>query len=293
MGLVEFARRQGGPVKRTIRGSSESCVWQAARVAGLVLCIAVAAAGCGPSGPVLSADPTGTSLFEEGKLALDEEDWGGAAKALDTLLKNYPASPYLAEARLGLGLAYYEQARADTLVLGIDAFQGFLTYHPTHPRADYAQYMVGMSYMRQMRSADRDQIETRNALRAFDRFIEMFPDSSLMPEALRQRQVAMDRLVDSELRVARWQLDARGMWEAAVSRAEEILEEYPGTGFRCDLLFLLAESNKEGQNVADAVEYYEEVVDNHPDCQYAQLARERLTEVGSTGPGTQGVERDS
>jgi outer membrane protein assembly factor BamD len=255
--------------------------------------VAVIAAGCGPSGPVLSADPTGTSLFEEGKLALDEEDWRGAANAFDTLLKNYPASPYLAEARLGLGLAYYEQARSDTLILGIDAFQGFLTYHPTHPRADYAQYMVGMSYMRQMRSPDRDQNETRNALRAFDRFIEMFPDSSLMPEAIKQRQVAEDRLADAELRVARWQLEARGLWEAAADRADEILELYPDSSYRCQVLYLLGDSYKEGQKWDQAVEYYEEVVDNHPDCEYAQQARERLTEIGSTGPGARGVGRDS
>ena len=291
MGLVEFARRQGGPVKRTTENLRRSHLWQAACAVGLV--VAVSVMGCGPSGPVLSADPTGTSLFEEGKLALDEEDWSKAGKALDTLLKNYPASPYLAEARLGLGLAYYEQARPDTLILGIDAFQGFLTYHPTHPRADYAQYMVGMSYMRQMRSADRDQLETRNALRAFDRFTEMFPDSSLVPEVLKQRQVALDRLVDSELRVARWQLDARGLWKAAASRAEEILENYPNSSFQCDLLFLLGESYKEGQKSVEAVEYYEEVVSNHPDCEFAQLAGERLTEIGSTGPGAQGVGRDS
>ena len=225
-----------------MRKSSEnlhrSHLWRAACTSGIVVAIVVFAVGCGPSGPVLSADPTGTTLWEEGKLALDEEDWSGASKSLDTLLKNYPASPYLADARLGLGLAYYEQARADTLVLGIDAFQGFLTYHPTHPRADYAQYMVGMSYMRQMRSADRDQLETRDALGAFDRFVEMFPDSSLVPEAEKQRQVALDRLADSELRVARWQLEARGLWEAAASRAEEILETYPESSFKCDLLFL-------------------------------------------------------
>lgn len=275
----------------TVEDSRRSQLWRAACAVGIVISIAVV--GCGPSGPVLSADPTGTTLFEEGKLALDQENWNGAAKALDTLLKNYPASPYLAEARLGLGLAYYEQARADTLILGIDAFQGFLTYHPTHPRADYAQYMVGMSYMRQMRSADRDQLETRNALGAFDRFVEMFPDSSLMPEALKQRQVALDRLADSELRVARWQLDARGLWEAAASRAEEILEIYPDSSYQCDLLFLLGESYKQGQNLGEAVEYYEEVVNNYPDCEFAQLAGERLTEIGSTGPGAQGVGRDS
>ena len=291
MGLVEFARRQGGPVRKTIEDLRRSSVWRAAFALGFVLAVAVV--GCGPSGPVLSADPTGSSLFEEGKQALDLEDWRRAGNALDTLLKNYPASPYLAEARLGLGLAYYEQARADTLILGIDAFQGFLTYHPTHPRADYAQYMVGMSYMRQMRSADRDQAETRNALSAFDRFMEMFPDSSLLPEALKQRQVALDRLVDSELRVARWQLDARGLWEAAANRAEEVLEIYPGSSFQCDLLFLLGESYKEGQKLSDAVEYYEDVASNHPDCEYAQRAAERLTEISSTGPGAQGVGRDS
>ena len=290
MGLVEFARRRGEPVTKTTEDPWRPTMGRVASAVCFVL--ALAAVGCGPSGPVLSADPTGSSLFEEGKLALDEEDWRRAGNAFDTLLKNYPASPYLSEGRLGLGLAYYEQARADTLILGIDAFQGFLTYHPTHPRADYAQYMVGMSYMRQMRSADRDQLETRNALNAFNRFIEMFPDSSLMPEALKQRQVALDRLVDSELRVARWQLDARNLWEAAASRAEEILENYPDTSFQCDLLYLLAESYKEGQKLGEAVEYYQQVVNSYPECEFAQLAAERLTEISSTGPGAQGVGRE-
>ena len=39
-----------------------------------------------------------------------------------------------------------------------------------------------MTHFVQMRSADRDQTETRAALAEFDVFFQKFPNSSLMPE---------------------------------------------------------------------------------------------------------------
>jgi len=118
----------------------------------------LAAVGCATTGasPLLTSDPTGTALFEQGQDALVAGEWRDAITAFDTLLRNYPSSPYLAEARLGMGQAYYEQGRVDSLIMAIDAFQAFLTYHPSHDDVDYAQYMVAMTYIEQMRTPDRD-----------------------------------------------------------------------------------------------------------------------------------------
>ena len=51
-------------------------------------------------------------------------------------------------------------------MLAINEFREFLSFYPTQPRADYAQYKLGMAHFRQMRAPQRDQTETRDAIRS-------------------------------------------------------------------------------------------------------------------------------
>ena len=48
----------------------------------------VALTGCGGQAPLLTADPTGTILFEQGQDALVDGKWRDAVTAFDSLLKN-------------------------------------------------------------------------------------------------------------------------------------------------------------------------------------------------------------
>ena len=194
-----------------------------------LLAAVVALAGCGGQAAVLTADPTGTILFEQGQDALVAGKWRDAVTAFDSLLKNYPSSPYLAEARLGLGRGYYEQGRPETLIMAIDSFQGFLTYHPSHEHVDYAQYMVGMAYQKQMRTPDRDQTSTRQAIAMFQTFVDTYPASPLYEAAVVARLAAVDSLAAHELQVAEWQSKRERDWDAAIDRVNWALEQYPET----------------------------------------------------------------
>jgi outer membrane protein assembly factor BamD len=246
--------------------------------------LAGAAIGCASTGasPLLTADPTGTALFEQGQDALADQEWRDAVNAFDTLLRNYPSSPYLAEARLGLGQAYYEQGRVDTLILAIDAFQAFLTYHPSNQYVDYAQYMVAMTYIAQMRTPDRDQTPTRQAIAALDVFLENYPDSRLYPSAVAQRQMAIDSLAQHEYEVARWQAGRDEDWDAAVDRVQFALESYPDTTMKCELVFVLAEAYKQGKQNENAITNYRKVVDDYPDCEFAEEAQERIRDLSGS-----------
>lgn len=247
----------------------------------LLVALIAAVPACGSGGLQLPADASGTPLFEQGQAALQEEDWNDAAQAFDTLLRNYPTSPHLPEARLGLGRAYFEQGRSDTLLLAIDAFRNFLTYHPSNSNVDYAQLMIGLSYAELMRSADRDQSNTKRALEAFDTFLEDYPDSSYVERARERRQEVVDRLALHELEVAEWQL-GRGHLDAARQRCHFALRNYPSTSHRCGLLWVLAESHRRAGEREQARSHYARLVEEHPQCERATDARERLNEGGGT-----------
>jgi outer membrane protein assembly factor BamD len=236
--------------------------------------------GCArTASPLLTADPTGTALWEQGQDALAAGDWRDAVTAFDTLLRNYPSSPFLAEARLGLGRAYYEQGKVETLIMAIDAFQSFLTYHPSHKDVDYAQYMVAMTYVAQMRTADRDQSPTRQAIAALELLLDTHPESHLYEDAVQRRVAAIDLLATHELQVARWQSGRDTDWDAALDRVDFALESYPETSIKCDLHFVKGEAYKEGGQVENALAAYQRVIDEYPDCELVEEAQERIRDL--------------
>jgi len=266
---------------------------RAYRRSACAVVLALFVTACSGATPLLTSDPTGTILYEQGQDALVEEDWKGAVSAFDTLLRNYPSSPFLAEARLGVGRAHYEQGRVENLIMAIDSFQSFLTYHPSHPMVDYAQYMVGMTYVAQMRTPDRDQLPTLEAIDVFRRFIELYPDSPLLAEAVAQRLKAIDQLAEHEYQVAQWQAGRDEDWDTAIDRVEFALTEYPETTLKCRLLFVMGEAYKQGEQYEDAVRYYERVVNEYPDCEYVDEANERLRDINGVRPAAHGVGRVS
>lgn len=242
----------------------------------IAVVVLVTVSACGSGQLQLPADAAGTDLFQQGQQFVTEEEWSNAARAFDTLLRNYPTSPFLPDARLGLGRAYYEQDRSDTLLLAIDAFKNFLTYHPSHEQVDYSQLMVAMSYMQLMRAPDRDQFYTREALDEFEAFMEDYPESSYRQFGVENMRLVVDTLAAHELGIAKFQI-GRKQFEASRLRSEYALRKYPTTTHRCELLYTLAEALRRQGDVARAKGYYEQLVSEHADCKRVRDAQKILS----------------
>ena len=104
-------------------------------------------------------------LFDRGNAELVDKHWLTAREYFRQLTDAYTQSPLRPDAKLAIGDTYLGEGSAESYVLAINEFQEFLSFYPTNPRADYAQYKLGMSHFRQMRSPQRDQTETRSAPR--------------------------------------------------------------------------------------------------------------------------------
>ena len=123
------------------------------------LAAALVSAACGGTrevGPA-NVDNPDQFLYERGVAALADEKWLDAREYFRQVVDNYPQSPLRPEAKLGIGDAYLGESSAESLVLADNEYREFLTFYPTNPKADYAQYKLALSYFEQMRSADRDQ----------------------------------------------------------------------------------------------------------------------------------------
>lgn len=246
---------------------------------GVLLCALVAAA-CGGTRDVTPASTANPDrfLYDRGQAALKERKWLDAREYFRQVVDNYPGSPLRAEAKLGVGDTYLGEKSAESLVLADTEFREFLTFYPTHPRADYAQFQLAMSYFAQMRAPDRDQTPTREALEEFQIFLDRYPNSPLVPEAKQRWREARDRLSEHNFRVGLLYYRI-GVHAGSLSRFQEVLKDDPGYTGRDAVYYYLAEIYRRNNRKDEAIPYYQRLLDEFLESEYLERARERLEEL--------------
>ena len=131
-------------------------IWSALTIVAIVLTVAACGAGRPQTPPAGAAQPD-RFLFERGNEALKERQWANARTYFQQIVDGYPQSPFRPDAKLGMGDAFLGENSTESVVQAANEFREFLQFYPTNPRADYAQYKLGLAHFRQMRGPQRDQ----------------------------------------------------------------------------------------------------------------------------------------
>jgi outer membrane protein assembly factor BamD len=266
--------------RRFSRGRLRS-IGALAACSSLAVLLAVSVAGCGAgrrgSVPPGTAQPD-QFLFDKGNEALKNKKWLTAREYFKQVNETYTQSPIRPDAKLGIGDTYLGEGSAEALVLAIAEFQEFLSFYPTHPRADYAQYKLGIAHFRQMRSPQRDQTETREAIREFQTFVTRYPNSELMPEVRSKLREARDRLAESEFEVGRFYYRIR-WYPGAIERLDRLVKSDPEFSSRDGVYFYLGESLVKQGRKAEALPYYARLLEEFQQSEYLDEAKRRIDEL--------------
>jgi outer membrane protein assembly factor BamD len=190
----------------------------------------------------------------------------------------YPQSHYRADAKLGIGDTYLGEGTAESYVLAANEFREFLNFYPTHERADYAQYKLGMSHFHQMHGPERDQSETKEAIAELQTFVERYPNSALMPEVKAKLREARDRLDQSDYRVGLFYFRSR-WYPGAIDRFQSLLKRDPEFTQRDAVYYYLAESLLKVQRPAEALPYFERLLAEFEQSEFLEGARKRVEEL--------------
>jgi outer membrane protein assembly factor BamD len=134
-----------------------------------------------------------------------------------------------------------------------------------------------------MRAPERDQTETRAALREFDAFFDRYANSPLAPEVKGKWRETRDRLSESSYRVGLYYYRVK-WYPGAIDRFREILKDDPGFSFRDAVYFYLAESLVKTNKKAEALPYFERLVKEFEQSEYLDDAQKRLRELESEQP---------
>jgi outer membrane protein assembly factor BamD len=264
------------------------------RASAIVAVAALAACATGPRRPPVGTLEPDRFLFERGTEELNDKDWFTAREYFRQLVDSYPQSLYRGDAKLGVGDTYLGEGTAEAFVLGINEFREFLSYYPTHRRADYAQFKLGMAHYYQMRSAMRDQTETLEAIKELTTFVERFPRtcppdtsaiglrqcSDLLPEAQKRLREARDRLGEHELGVG-MQYHRQKWYFGAIERLKPLLDKDPHFTRRDAALFYLADSLDKLKRPAEALPIYDRLLKEFEQSEFLERAEARVTAIRS------------
>ena len=270
------------------------------RSSGLLIAVLVLTiAGCAQKTTALAPGTVDADkfLFDRGSESAKERKWLDAREYFRNLVDNYPQSPYRPDAKLALGDTYLNEDTTESLLLGANEFREFLTFYPTHSRADYSQLQLARTFTEQMLAPERDQTATKDAIREIEIFLQRFPNSPLMPEARKLEREARDRLSEAGYRVGFFYYRAR-YYAGAIDRFKEVLKTDPTYTNRDAVYYHLAESlyrqslELEKQKLttaaeykAEALPYFERLVKEFEKSEYLDEAHKRIAELkGSGGP---------
>lgn len=253
----------------------------------LVIAVGLSAGACASGGGLADTPPPDIEpdvfLYQRGTEALEDSRWLTAREYFRRLVDTYPTSRFRQDARLGIGDTYLGEGGVDSDILAAGEFREFLRFYPLAERADYAQYRLAQSQVRQMLSPQRDQTATREALRELDTFMSSYPNSQYMPDVAKLYREARDRLSESEFLVGRHYFRTR-WYPGAISRLEALLEADPEFTDRDGAYFFLAESYVRMGRIEDARTYYGKLVSEFAVSEYLDDAEERLATLPQPPP---------
>jgi outer membrane protein assembly factor BamD len=164
-------------------------------------------------------------LYNQGLANLNAGRLKEAERKFAAIDRQHPYSEYARKAMVMGAFTSYRNGNYDE---AINAGKRYVQLYPTSPDAAYAQYIVGLSYFRQIRDVTQDQKESRRAIEAMDEVVQRWPDSEYVDDAQAKIRFARDQLAGKEMQIGRYYLERRE-YLASIKRFRYVVENYSNT----------------------------------------------------------------
>ncbi len=241
----------------------------------VVFALAVGVAACAGKKAVVPAD----DLWKEANEHYDSEAWEYSVKTYKQLLDQYPFDPHAEEASLKIAQAYYRSGRYQE---AIASFGDFQRMHPTSDSLALVQYHIGLAYLAQASTSDRDQEPIRQALTYFANLVDRYPSSPWTEKARLRQKECRESLAKHHRDIAAWYLRHDNL-RAAEARLAELVRDYPETDAAAEALDQFADVYAKHDDKQSAALARAALLSHHPDGPLAAKAREELGGRGPTG----------
>ncbi|MCB0722366.1 MAG: outer membrane protein assembly factor BamD [Ignavibacteriae bacterium] len=163
----------------------------------------------------------------------DKKDYQQAIQDFSYIKIKFSGSKIVDKAQYYLAMSYYKRGE---YILAAYEFDYFLKNYPTSEFSEQARYDVAMCYYSLSPVYDLDQTYTRYAITSFQLFLELYPNSTLAPDAEAKIDALRDKLAE-KLFMSAEVYKKMDDYKAAIIYYDEILNEYFDSDFADDALY--------------------------------------------------------
>ncbi|GAB5506938.1 MAG: outer membrane protein assembly factor BamD [Rhizobiaceae bacterium] len=164
-------------------------------------------------------------LYNQALANLNEGKVTEASRKFAAVDRQHPYSEY---ARKSMVMATFTNYRQGQYAEAINSGRRYVQLYPSTPDAAYAQYLVGLSYFRQIRDVTQDQSESQKTIAAMQELVERWPESEYVEDAQTKIRFARDQLAGKEMQVGRYYLERRE-YISSIKRFRFVVENFSNT----------------------------------------------------------------
>ena len=192
-------------------------------------------------------------------------------------------------AKLAIADSFFLEGTTSALIQAAQAYQDWLTFFPTDPLADDASLKVAEAEMRQMGLSDRDISHARKAEQRLKVLLQQYPKSPLRATVEARLAEVQENLAMHNLLIARFYYDVKystgkGGLKGSQSRLKEIVDKYPCFSYNDEVFYRLATTYQAEEEPDEAARYYQKLVQEFPESEFNEKAREQLNIIGAPIP---------
>ncbi|HQB28938.1 MAG TPA: outer membrane protein assembly factor BamD [Paludibacter sp.] len=179
------------------------------------------------------------------------------------------------------------------------ASEYYKTYVKTYPKGKFiieARYMIGYCYYLDSPDARLDQTTTHNAIKAFQEFLDLHPESERVPQANKLLDELTNKLAYKELLTAKLYYNLGNYlgnnYLSAVIVAQNALLNYPSNAYREEFSFIILQSkyqqavqsfeDKKMERFRDTIDEYYNYTNEFPEGKYRKDADKILADSKRT-----------
>lgn len=178
------------------------------------------------------------SYFKEGEEFYASKQYEDAIAQWKKVKESYFSPELTTRAELKIADAQFENG---SYIEAAASYEDFRKLHPTHDKAAYALYRLGLCYYNQITGIDTDQTPVKNAVATFESFLRQYPKSEHAAEVRDKLEACEIKQFQHEVYVGRFYLRTDN-YKAAVQRLQDALTKFPRSPYGDEALFYLGQA---------------------------------------------------
>lgn len=195
-----------------------------------------------------------------------------ARELLEEITAKDASRQYAIIARLRIADTYFADELYDEAAV---KYENFLNIHSHHKYASYAQFRLAMTYFKRLSTVDVSASWARKAIKEFKKLQRNYPRNPYMDITESRIKMCKRLLAQYEFYVGNFYYK-KGSYEAAVTRFNGMLENYPDSKMESNALYYLGLSYKNMGQRDKAINILSSLIEKFPTIELASEAKDVL-----------------